>query len=160
MAEVIKDVTYRVAPFGPDQARAMIGELRAAALFGAFRGRGALDVEALANAIARVSVLAAQISGANKDTLREMTDWFRQRMPSGVAVLGTVEEGKPQLVASVSDDLTKRGVDAVKLIKAIAPMVGGGGGGKPTLAQAGGKDPTRLAEALAQVEGLVAGALS
>ncbi|MEK6573080.1 MAG: DHHA1 domain-containing protein, partial [Chloroflexota bacterium] len=107
-----------------------------------------------------VSVLAAQISGANKDTLREMTDWFRQRMPSGVAVLGTVEEGKPQLVASVSDDLTKRGVDAVKLIKAIAPMVGGGGGGKPTLAQAGGKDPTRLAEALAQVEGLVAGALS
>ncbi len=106
-----------------------------------------------------VSVLAAQISGANKDTLREMTDWFRQKMPSGVAVLGTVEEGKPQLVASVSDDLTKRGVDAVKLIKAIAPMVGGGGGGKPTLAQAGGKDPTRLAEALAQVEGLVAGAL-
>jgi len=107
-----------------------------------------------------VSVLAAQIAGANKDTLREMTDWFRQKMPSGVAVLGTVDEGKPQLVASVSDDLTKRGVDAVKLIRAIAPMVDGGGGGKPTLAQAGGKDPTRLAEALAQVEGLVAGALN
>ncbi|HLA20367.1 MAG TPA: acetate--CoA ligase family protein, partial [Pseudolabrys sp.] len=59
-AEVLKDVTYRVAPFGPDQARAMIGELRSAALFGAFRGRGALDVEALADAIARVSALAAQ----------------------------------------------------------------------------------------------------
>jgi acyl-CoA synthetase (NDP forming) len=58
--EVLKDVTYRVAPFGVDQARAMIGELRAAALFGAFRGRGALDVDALAEAIARVSVLAAQ----------------------------------------------------------------------------------------------------
>jgi len=106
-----------------------------------------------------VLVLTAQINGANKDTLREMTDWFRQRVTSGVAVLATVEEGKPQLVAAVSDDLTKRGLDAVKLIKAIAPVVGGGGGGKPTLAQAGGKDPTRLAEALAQVEGLVAGVL-
>ncbi|HLF02277.1 MAG TPA: DHHA1 domain-containing protein, partial [Anaerolineales bacterium] len=106
-----------------------------------------------------VPVLAAQISGANKDTLREMTDWFRQKNPSGVAVLATVEDGKPQLVAAISDDLTKRGLDAVKIIRAIAPMVGGGGGGKPTLAQAGGKDPTRLADALAQVEGWVAGVL-
>ncbi|MBI2716555.1 MAG: acetate--CoA ligase family protein [Rhizobiales bacterium] len=60
MTEVLKDVTYRVAPFGANQARAMVGELRAAALFGTFRGRGALDVEALADAIARVSVLVAQ----------------------------------------------------------------------------------------------------
>ena len=67
MAEVIKDVTYRVAPFGVDEARAMIGELRAAALFGAFRGRGALDVDALANAIARISVFAAQ-----EDRLKEL----------------------------------------------------------------------------------------
>jgi acetate---CoA ligase (ADP-forming) len=59
-AEVLKDVAYRVAPFGADQARAMIGELRSAPLFGAFRGRPALDVDALAEAIARVSVLAAQ----------------------------------------------------------------------------------------------------
>ena len=58
--EALKDVSYRVAPFGADEARAMIGELRTATLFGAFRGRGALDVEALAEAIARVSVLAAQ----------------------------------------------------------------------------------------------------
>ncbi len=107
-----------------------------------------------------VSVLAAQINGVTKDTLREMTDWFRQKMPSGVVVLGTVEEGKPQLVAAVSDDLTRRGLDAVKLIKAVASTVGGGGGGKPTLAQAGGRDPSRLAEALAQVESLVAGALA
>ena len=58
--EVLKDISYRVAPFGVDQARAMIGELRSAPLFGPFRGRGALDVDALAEAIARVSVLAAQ----------------------------------------------------------------------------------------------------
>lgn len=58
--EVLKDLSYRVAPFGVDQARAMIAELRAAPLFGPFRGRGALDIDALADAIARVSVLAAQ----------------------------------------------------------------------------------------------------
>ncbi len=60
MTEVLKDLSYRVAPFGADQARAMIGELRAAPLFGEFRGRPALDIDALADAIARVSVLAAQ----------------------------------------------------------------------------------------------------
>ncbi len=59
-AEVLKDVSYRVAPFGADQARAMIAELRSAPLFGAFRGRAELDVDALAEAIARISVLAAQ----------------------------------------------------------------------------------------------------
>jgi acyl-CoA synthetase (NDP forming) len=58
--EVLKDVSYRIAPFGADQARAMIGELRCARLFAAFRGRGELDLDALADAIARVSVLAAQ----------------------------------------------------------------------------------------------------
>jgi acetate---CoA ligase (ADP-forming) len=59
-AEALKDVSYRVAPFGADEACAMIGELRASALFGAFRGRGALDVDALAEAIARISAWAAQ----------------------------------------------------------------------------------------------------
>jgi len=60
MTEILKDVTYRVAPFGRDEARAMIGELRAAALFDAFRGRGALDVEALVETLSRISVLAAR----------------------------------------------------------------------------------------------------
>jgi len=59
MTEVLKDVTYRVAPFGVDEARTMIGELRAAALFGAFRGRGPLDVDALAETLSRISALAA-----------------------------------------------------------------------------------------------------
>lgn len=80
-------------------------------------------------------------------------------MPSGVAVLGSISEGRPNLIAAVTEDLVARGLDAVHIVRTIAKMVGGGGGGKPTLAQAGGKDPTRLAEALAQVESLVAGAL-
>jgi alanyl-tRNA synthetase len=107
-----------------------------------------------------VPVLAASVNSANAETLREMTDWFRQKMPSGVAVLGAVSDGKPTLIVAVTDDLVKRGLDANKIVKSIAKVVGGGGGGKPTLAQAGGKDPTRLAEALAQVPELVAGALT
>jgi alanyl-tRNA synthetase len=99
-----------------------------------------------------VPVLAAAVKDVDADTLREMTDWFRARTPSGVAVLGSVQGGRPHFVASVTDDLVRRGLDAGKLVKVVAKVVGGGGGGKPTLAQAGGKDPSRLSEALAQVK--------
>ena len=107
-----------------------------------------------------VTVLAGAVKQADGDTLREMTDWFRARVPSGVVVLGSVFENRPHFVASVTDDLVKRGVDAGKLVKAVARVVGGGGGGKPNLAQAGGKDAARLPEALAQVKGAVEGMLA
>jgi alanyl-tRNA synthetase len=106
-----------------------------------------------------VPVFAGQLNNADADTLREMTDRFRQRVPSGVMVLGSVLNGKPNLIAAVTDDLTSRGLDAVKIVKAVASVVVGGGGGKPTLAQAGGKDPARLAEALASVKGVVGDSL-
>ncbi len=106
-----------------------------------------------------VSVLSGAIKQVDADTLREMTDWFRARVPSGVVVLGSVFENRPHFVASVTEDLVKRGLDAGTIVKAVAKVVGGGGGGKPTLAQAGGKDPTRLTEALAQVKDVVAQAL-
>jgi alanyl-tRNA synthetase len=106
-----------------------------------------------------VPVLAGAVKQADADTLREMTDWFRARVPSGVVVLGSVFENRPHFVASVTEDVVKRGVDAGKLVKAVARLVGGGGGGKPTLAQAGGKDPGRLSEALAQVKPAVESAL-
>ncbi|NJM42443.1 MAG: alanine--tRNA ligase, partial [Anaerolineae bacterium] len=102
-------------------------------------------------------VLVAQVQTDSSDLLREMSDWFREKHPSGVAVLGAVIGDKPSLVVSVSPDLTKKGVEAGKLIKEIAAVVGGGGGGKPTLAYAGGKDPNRLGEALAKAEQLLAG---
>ena len=110
--------------------------------------------------VSGVPVLTANVNSASAEALREMTDWFRQKVPSGVAVLGAVRDGKPTLIVAVTDDLVKRGLDANKIVKTIAKVVGGGGGGKPTLAQAGGKDPSRLAEALAQVPDLVASALS
>ena len=99
-----------------------------------------------------VSVLACAIKHVDADTLRELTDKFRARFPSGVVVLGSVFENRPHFVASVTEDLVKRGLDAGQIVRAVAKVVGGGGGGKSTLAQAGGKDPTRLNEALAQVK--------
>ena len=102
-----------------------------------------------------VKALIVNVGDVNGDILREMTDWFRARVPSGVAVLGAVADGKPQLIACVTDDLVKRGLDAGKIVKTISKAIGGGGGGKPTLAQAGGKDASKLDEALEGVEALI-----
>jgi len=101
--------------------------------------------------VAGVSLLSARVSAPSMEVLREMTDWFRDRLGSGVVVLGTVLGGRPAFVAAVTSDLVKRGVDATELVRAMARIVGGGGGGKPSLAQAGGRDPSRLNEALRRV---------
>lgn len=106
-----------------------------------------------------VLLLTGILSHADGDTLREMADRFRQKVPSGVAVLGTASGGRPALIACVTEDLTKRGLDAGKIVKTIAPVMGGSGGGKPTLAQAGGKDAGKLAEALALVKSVVSEAV-
>jgi alanyl-tRNA synthetase len=113
-----------------------------------------------AQVVEGVSVLSTQVDAPNAETLREMCDWFRERMGSGVVVLGTVVSGRPSLVASVTSDLVGRGLHAGRLIKEVAGAVGGGGGGKPTMAHAGGRDPDRLGEALARVPDLVRDVLS
>jgi alanyl-tRNA synthetase len=99
--------------------------------------------------------LIAQLDDVAPDTLREMSDWFRSQVKSGVMVLGSVSEGKPQLVVAVTDDLSKKGYHAGNLIKQIAAVVGGGGGGRPTMAQAGGKDASKLPDALATARQLL-----
>ena len=100
--------------------------------------------------VAGVSLLSARVTAPSMEVLREMTDWFRDRLGSGVVVLGTVLGERPALVAAVTPDLVKRGVNAARLVRGLARIVGGGGGGRPTLAQAGGRDPSRLDEALRQ----------
>ncbi len=101
--------------------------------------------------IAGVAVLALQLEDADEDTLRQLADRFRQRYASGIIVLGTVINERPRLVAAITEDLVKRGLHAGKLVKYVAQQVGGGGGGRPTLAQAGGKDPQGLPAALQNV---------
>jgi alanyl-tRNA synthetase len=105
-------------------------------------------------------VLAAQVEAADMDTLREMSDWFRDRLGSGVVVLGAVMASKPNFVAAITPDLVERGLHAGQLAKQVAQVVGGSGGGKPTLAQAGGRDTGRIGEALSLVPDLVAEGLS
>ncbi len=103
-----------------------------------------------------VKVLAAQVEAANMETLREMSDWFRDRIGSGVIVLGAVMDSRPGFVAAITPDLVERGLHAGQIVKRVAEVVGGSGGGKPTLAQAGGRDPSRIGDALSLVPGLVA----
>ncbi|NPV72975.1 MAG: alanine--tRNA ligase [Pelotomaculum sp.] len=95
-----------------------------------------------------VKVLAGQAAAPDMDSLRGMVDLLRDRVGSGVIVLGSAGENRVNLVAAVTKDLVEKGLHAGKLVKELAPVVGGGGGGRPEMAQAGGKDPSRLKEAL------------
>lgn len=106
------------------------------------------------------NLLAAQVDVPGVDELREMADWFRDKVGSGAAVLATVNGGKPLIIATVSDDLISRGLKAGDLAREVAKMVGGGGGGRPNMAQAGGNDPTKLLDALAAVPEMVRSTLS
>ena len=101
-----------------------------------------------------VRLVTSEITGADMDTLRGLAETARERLAAaggGVAVFGSADpaEGKAFLAASVTDDLVARGVQAGRLVGALAKKVGGGGGGRPTLATAGGKNPDGLADALA-----------
>ncbi len=107
-----------------------------------------------------IDVLTAILKDANADTLRQMADQFRQKHPqNGVAVLASVIDEHPILIAAITEDLVQRGLKAGDLVKHVAAPLGGGGGGKPTLAQAGGKDAGQLDRALGSVIGWVKGRL-
>ena len=113
------------------------------------------DTQSLLNQATRVdgfAVLAAPVNAADVDTMRQMSDWFRDKLGSSVVMLGAVIDEKPMLVASVTQDLIGRGMHAGNLVRDAAKVIGGGGGGRPNMAQAGGKDPAKLAEALASVQ--------
>lgn len=102
------------------------------------------------------SALIAQLDNIPMETLREMTDWFRNRVKEkGVMVLGSDLDNKPQIIVVVTDDLIQAGIKAVELIKPIAAVIGGGGGGRPNLAQAGGKDSKQLPQALEKARELL-----
>ncbi|SMO63145.1 alanine--tRNA ligase [Melghirimyces algeriensis] len=102
--------------------------------------------------VAGVPVLAAKVNVSDMDSLRKMIDDLKTDIPEGIIVLGTVNKEKVQLVASVSPKYVQAGFHAGKLVKEVASLCGGGGGGRPDLAQAGGKKPEKLDEALKTVE--------
>jgi alanyl-tRNA synthetase len=94
-----------------------------------------------------VKLIARRVSGLEKSALRGLADSLRDRLGSGVVVLVSEQDGKVALVVSVTQDLTPR-VQAGRMVKELAPIVGGGGGGRPDFAEAGGRDATRIDELL------------
>ncbi len=105
------------------------------------------DILAQAVDVAGVKVLAAKVQAPDMEGLRSMTDLLRDKLGSGVIVLGAVADNKVNFVAAVSKDLTNR-LHAGNIVKEVAKAAGGGGGGRPDMAQAGGKDPGKLESAL------------
>ncbi len=99
-----------------------------------------------------INVLTVTLKDADMEALRHMADRFRQKYPEkGVAVLATVIDQSPQMIATVTEDLVKRGIRADELVSYVAEQVDGGGGGRPTMAQAGGKRADKLGAALDSV---------
>jgi alanyl-tRNA synthetase len=124
----------------------------------AMKRKGALskldDLASQARTIKGVKVISAELEGVDREAMRQLVDSLRQKLGSGVVVLGTVEDGKVALLAGVTKDLTSK-LHAGKIIQAIAKEVGGSGGGRPDLAEAGGKDTPGLKSALDHVYPLI-----
>lgn len=95
-----------------------------------------------------VQLLAARVEAADMNSLRNMADELKQKLGSAIILLGTTDGSKVNLIAAVTDDLISKGYQAGKLIKEAASICGGGGGGRPDMAQAGGKDPSKLDNAI------------
>jgi len=101
-----------------------------------------------AREIGGMKVLALKVDAASVDEMRRLADDLRNKLGSGVVVLGAILNEKPLLIAAATPDAVQKGVHAGDIVKALAPIIGGGGGGRPNMAQAGGRDAAKLAEAL------------
>ena len=108
--------------------------------------------------IGESAVVVGRLSTTSVDRAREAIDMLKKKAKSAVIVLAYEEEGKVMLLAGVTDDLIKK-IKAGDIVKQIAPIVDGGGGGKPQMAQAGGKNPAKIDEALSKASELIQAAL-
>ena len=113
------------------------------------------DVMDQVTEIKGVKVLAARADGVDMNGLRELGDQLKEKLGEGVIVLASENEGKVNLIAMATDTAMKQGAHAGNLIKSIAAKVGGGGGGRPNMAQAGGKNPAGIADAIAEVKTVI-----
>ena len=148
----------------PDQARSKVEQLlkrtrdlerELAAVKQALATGQATDHADHVQEVAGIKVLATRMDGADAKTLRDAVDRFKDRLQNAVVVLGSVDEGKVRLAAGVTKNNTDK-IRAGDLIKPVAELVGGKGGGRPDFAQAGGNDPSKLDQALASVPAWIA----
>jgi alanyl-tRNA synthetase len=121
--------------------------------------RAEVDLDPEVTAVEGVNVIAQSVEGLDADALLDLSDRFKQRNAPAAVVLGSVDDGRVHLVVNFDQAVADR-VSASDVAKAAAAVVGGGGGGRPTMARAGGTDPGKLADALAEAERLVVGALT
>jgi alanyl-tRNA synthetase len=124
------------------------------ALKGKLAAKDSSDLLSQAIDIKGIRVLAAVVDAADAKTLRDLGDKLRDRLRSGIILLGSKGDGKAMLLCLVTSDLTDR-YHAGKIIKEIAPLVGGSGGGRPDMAQAGGPHPEKLEEAVAKIGDII-----
>jgi len=148
-----------------ERVNSMLGELEAARrrLGLLERQLSAASVDSLVSQAARISgvpVLTARVRELSIEALREMGDALRDRLGESVVAFATVENERPLFLVMVSQPLTSKGVHAGEIAKRAARVTGGGGGGKPTMAQAGGKDASKIDEALAEARRAVEEQLS
>jgi alanyl-tRNA synthetase len=125
-------------------------KMKAALSGGSGSGGGQFEVVDVAG----VKLVAREVSGLDKDGLRALVDQHRGQIKSGVVVLASPSDGKVSIVVGVTPDLTKK-VPAGQVVKQLAPIVGGGGGGRPDFAEAGGKDASKIGEMLAASKGVI-----
>ena len=104
-----------------------------------------------------MKLLAIKVEGVDMNGLRDLGDQLKEKIGEGIVVIASVNDGKVNLMAAATEDAVKKGAHAGNLIKGIAGCVGGGGGGRPNMAQAGGKNPAGIEEALAKAEELLKG---
>lgn len=106
-----------------------------------------------------VKVLASAVEGVDMNGLRDLGDQLKEKLGEGVVVLASAKDGKVSLLAMATQEAMNKGAHAGNLIKAAAAIVGGGGGGRPNMAQAGGKNPEKIGEAISKIPELVEGQL-
>jgi len=137
-----------------DRQKVLEKEVKALKVKLASGGNGSSEAKDDFVEIDGVKLIARLVQDISGGELRNLADTFRQKIKSGVVLLGSAADGKATLLAAVTSDLTGR-ISAHQLIQRLAPIVGGKGGGKPDLAQAGGKDPDRLGEAIEKASSVV-----
>ena len=118
------------------------------------------DVMDQVTEVGGVKLLAASVEGVDMNGLRDLGDKFKAKLGDGVVVLASSCDGKVNLVAMATDEAMAKGAHAGNLIKSIAGKVGGGGGGRPNMAQAGGKNPAGIPDAIAEAKTALAGQIA
>jgi alanyl-tRNA synthetase len=131
-----------------------VDALKMKAALGGGRTGGGSDAQDAVREVKGVKVIARRVSGLEKAALRGLSDSLRDRLGTGIVVIASENDGKVSLVVSVTKDLTPR-IQAGRIVKEIAPIVGGSGGGRPDFAEAGGKDPSKIDELLERAPDLI-----